>query len=193
MNTLLLLNKIFFKKLCKIFGQLKKVFYFCAWRDGRVVDCGGLENRWAARLRGFESLSLRKTKQVRGIEKSMPFVFHAIRQTCLSGRHGKQKIAACGLLRGAGLARAPAASRRERARGAKRTASKAWPITENFTRKQIQIVSLFEVPSPQDQQDKRYRKVSLIFFNIHWQGHCRKHRATEYLSLFLWKWVWSWN
>ena len=45
MNTLLLLNKIFLKKLCKIFGQLKKVFYFCAWRDGRVVDCGGLENR----------------------------------------------------------------------------------------------------------------------------------------------------
>ena len=47
----------------------------------------------------------------------------------------------CGLLRSAGLARAPAASRRERARGAERTASKAWPITENFTRKQIQIVS----------------------------------------------------
>ena len=31
-------------------------------RDGRVVDCGGLENRWAERLRGFESLSLRNTK-----------------------------------------------------------------------------------------------------------------------------------
>ena len=112
----------------------------------------------------------------------MPFVFHAIRQTCLSGRHGKQKIAVCGLLRSAGLARAPAASRRERARGAKRTASKAWPITENFTRKQIQIVSLFEVPSPQDQQDKRYRKVSLIFLisidkaiveNIGRQNICR--------------------
>ena len=40
----------------------------------------------------------------------------------------KQKMAVCGLLRSAGLARAPAASRRERARGAKRTASKAWPI-----------------------------------------------------------------
>ena len=61
----------------------------------------------------------------------MPLVFHAIRQTCLSGRHGKQKIAVCGLLRSAGLARAPAASRRERARGAKWTASKAWPILEN--------------------------------------------------------------
>ena len=51
--------KIFIKKIAKIFGGLKKVSYFCAWRDGRVVDCGGLENRCAARHRGFESLSLR--------------------------------------------------------------------------------------------------------------------------------------
>ena len=29
------------------------------WRDGRVVDYTGLENRRAARHRGFESLSLR--------------------------------------------------------------------------------------------------------------------------------------
>ena len=29
-------------------------------RDGRVVDCGGLENRWTERFRGFESLSLRE-------------------------------------------------------------------------------------------------------------------------------------
>ena len=29
------------------------------WRDGRVVECGGLENRCTARYRGFESLSLR--------------------------------------------------------------------------------------------------------------------------------------
>ena len=29
------------------------------WRDGRVVDYSGLENRRAARHRGFESLSLR--------------------------------------------------------------------------------------------------------------------------------------
>ena len=33
------------KIFAKIFGQSKKVFYFCTWRDGRVVDCGGLENR----------------------------------------------------------------------------------------------------------------------------------------------------
>ena len=29
------------------------------WRDGRVVDYNGLENRRAERHRGFESLSLR--------------------------------------------------------------------------------------------------------------------------------------
>ena len=32
-----------------------------AWRDGRVVDYTGLENRRAERHRGFESLSLRFT------------------------------------------------------------------------------------------------------------------------------------
>ncbi len=32
----------------------------CQWRDGRVVDCSGLENRRTERYRGFESLSLRK-------------------------------------------------------------------------------------------------------------------------------------
>ena len=30
------------------------------WRDGRVVDCIGLENRRTERYRGFESLSLRQ-------------------------------------------------------------------------------------------------------------------------------------
>ena len=29
------------------------------WRDGRVVECTGLENRRTERYRGFESLSLR--------------------------------------------------------------------------------------------------------------------------------------
>ena len=48
------------KKSVKKFCRLKKTPYFCRWRDGRVVDCGGLENRCAARHRGFESLSLRK-------------------------------------------------------------------------------------------------------------------------------------
>ena len=35
------------------------------WRDGRVVDRGGLENRCTERYRGFESLSLRKKKQMK--------------------------------------------------------------------------------------------------------------------------------
>ena len=35
------------------------MIYYIIWRDGRVVDCGSLENCWAAMLRGFESLSLR--------------------------------------------------------------------------------------------------------------------------------------
>ena len=35
--------------------ELRKEF----WRGGRVVDCGGLENRCTARSPGFESLSLR--------------------------------------------------------------------------------------------------------------------------------------
>ena len=30
------------------------------WRGGRVVDCGGLENRCTERYPGFESLSLRR-------------------------------------------------------------------------------------------------------------------------------------
>ena len=30
------------------------------WRDGRVVDYNGLENRRTERYRGFESLSLRR-------------------------------------------------------------------------------------------------------------------------------------
>ena len=34
------------------------------WRDGRVVDRGGLENRCTERYRGFESLSLRKDEVV---------------------------------------------------------------------------------------------------------------------------------
>ena len=41
------------------------VAYLCLHRrDGRVVDCGGLENRCTARYRGFESLSLRKVRPV---------------------------------------------------------------------------------------------------------------------------------
>ena len=38
------------------------------WRGGRVVDCGGLENRCTARYPGFESLSLRKSRKVKVVD-----------------------------------------------------------------------------------------------------------------------------
>ena len=46
-----------FASLLKIKPSQKEV-----WRDGRVVDYSGLENRRAERHRGFESLSLRSIK-----------------------------------------------------------------------------------------------------------------------------------
>ena len=45
------------------FGRIENPLYFCTRRDGRVVDCGGLENRWTERFRGFESLFLRWKQQ----------------------------------------------------------------------------------------------------------------------------------
>ena len=36
-----------------------KVIEHQFWSDGRAVEGGGLENRYIARYRGFESLSLR--------------------------------------------------------------------------------------------------------------------------------------
>ena len=44
-------------------------------RDGRVVDYNGLENRRAERHRGFESLSLRKTKGNELKFNELPFNF----------------------------------------------------------------------------------------------------------------------
>ena len=69
-------NMILFLMMPELFCSgficgLKKMCYLCTalrekrflkrkfWRGGRVVDCGGLENRCAARHPGFESLSLR--------------------------------------------------------------------------------------------------------------------------------------
>ena len=37
------------------------------WRDGRVVDYNGLENRRTERYRGFESLSLRIAQRVKSL------------------------------------------------------------------------------------------------------------------------------
>jgi hypothetical protein len=48
-----------FKKkchLCTAFTKARK------WKDGRVIDCTGLENRRTATYRGFESLSFRQQK-----------------------------------------------------------------------------------------------------------------------------------
>ena len=39
------------------------------WRGGRVVDCGGLENRCTARYPGFESLSLRKLLKIKHLQE----------------------------------------------------------------------------------------------------------------------------
>ena len=50
----------------KTFGEIKNSINFAPlskrkfWKDGRVVDYTGLENRRAERHRGFESLSFRK-------------------------------------------------------------------------------------------------------------------------------------
>lgn len=70
-----MLSKMTF--LANIFGETEKKAQICtafqlkagrqrlygitSWRDGRVIDCTGLENRRTERYRGFESLSLRKT------------------------------------------------------------------------------------------------------------------------------------
>ena len=54
-----------------MFQKNKKAFYICARiyarpngqrRNGRVVECTGLENRRGSHLRGFESLFLRRRK-----------------------------------------------------------------------------------------------------------------------------------
>ena len=53
-----------FASLSKRKALLKKK----SWRGGRVVDCGGLENRCTARSPGFESLSLRFEKKLTVIQ-----------------------------------------------------------------------------------------------------------------------------
>ena len=50
------------KKTFKVFCKLKFLCIFSPRRDGRAVECGGLENRWGVSLRGFESLSLRRNR-----------------------------------------------------------------------------------------------------------------------------------
>ena len=66
------------------FGRIENPLYFCTRRDGRVVDCGGLENRCAARLRGFESLSLRDKAIVKEVN---PCKLNICRDFFLSHRY----------------------------------------------------------------------------------------------------------
>lgn len=47
--------------LCIAFG--KKAYLQDSWRDVRVVECAGLENRCTARYRGFESPPLRHVSE----------------------------------------------------------------------------------------------------------------------------------
>ena len=57
--------------LCNAFNKSTSERKF--GRGGRVVDCGGLENRCTARYPGFESLSLRWTIRTKpGNEQSSP-------------------------------------------------------------------------------------------------------------------------
>lgn len=57
----------------KIFYILRALFSTTSWRDGRVVECTGLENRQSARAPGFESLSLRHLKTTTSPEGSFLF------------------------------------------------------------------------------------------------------------------------
>ena len=49
-----------FEPLRAYTGEIKHPLLNSPWRDGRVVDYSGLENRRTERYRGFESLSLRR-------------------------------------------------------------------------------------------------------------------------------------
>ncbi len=75
-----------FQKNRKMFYKNKKGYYICArnsapqnstWRNGRVVECTGLENRRGSHLRGFESLFLRREKTR---NESCGFLFSENRQ-----------------------------------------------------------------------------------------------------------------
>ena len=59
------------------------------WRGGRVVDCGGLENRCAARHPGFESLSLRGNR-IRIKEKSCKLVIYGTFCFLANGKKRKE-------------------------------------------------------------------------------------------------------
>ena len=72
-------SSIFCVPLHPLFEQVEH------WRDGRVVDYNGLENRRTERYRGFESLSLRQ-KHLKGINQ-VPFFY-----ACLSTLFGSNSL-----------------------------------------------------------------------------------------------------
>ena len=55
-------KRLAISKTLRIFAPVKTAIQHLR-RDGRVVECTGLENRRTARYRGFESLSLRQNQR----------------------------------------------------------------------------------------------------------------------------------
>ena len=83
------INWLILKKHLEIVKQL----VLLPRRVGRVVDCGGLENRWTARFRGFESLTLRQNK-LKASRKAGFFAFSTLVKLALTTeKKQKRKIA----------------------------------------------------------------------------------------------------
>ena len=82
-----------------MWGERKKVV-FLQRRVGRVVDRGGLENRWPSRVRGFESLTLR-SPSIKGVKHGFtPFWLEGHSATACCRKNGliiKSKPCAAGL------------------------------------------------------------------------------------------------
>ena len=67
------------------------------WRGGRVVDCGGLENRCAARHPGFESLSLRGNR-IWIKEKSCKLIVYGTFYFWVNGKKRKEVHLFCRMM-----------------------------------------------------------------------------------------------
>ncbi len=96
-----------FEPLRAYYGKVTPTRSPLLWRDGRVVDCIGLENRRTERYRGFESLSLRKSRQEISYWVSL-FLFNT-NQICLKLYKTKKEENSM-LFSCCRFARAPAAS-----------------------------------------------------------------------------------
>ena len=82
-----------FEPLRAYYGKVTPTRSPLLWRDGRVVDCIGLENRRTERYRGFESLSLRRHK---GWLKNFnqPFLYSEL-EACLQNSEYQKGISTC--------------------------------------------------------------------------------------------------